>query len=90
MSALPPIRYVGREISWMFRAGYQGRGVPQVQEIIMRVTVSRRFRRFWKGCHCYGEFTPYADGRQVKDDGLPGHRVTHVKNHHLPCGRSGY
>ncbi len=27
---------------------------------------------------------------QVKDDGLPGHCVSQVKNHHFPCGRSSY
>ena len=29
-------------------------------------------------------------GTQVKDDGLPGQRVAHVKNHHFPCGCSSY
>src|SRR6266702_2659924 len=55
-SVLPPIPYVSRGVSWMLGTKYQGRDVPPVQEIIMRVTASCRFCRCWKGCHCYGEF----------------------------------
>ena len=54
--ALPPVRYVSREVSWPISEGYQGGGMSPMQVIVMRVTASCRFRHCRKGRHCSGEF----------------------------------
>ena len=51
----------------MVKNRYQGRDALPAQEIIL-ITVSRRFRRCWTGCHCYGESIAqtYAEGHELR------------------------
>jgi len=75
----------------MIRAEYQGRGIPPCKRSLCELPPHVDFAAVGKDAIAVvSSLYSICGGTQVKDDGLPGQRVAHVKNHHFPCGCSSY